>query len=53
MHTAAAARNRNYPVAVPTDCVATFDSEVHKYALQHMGKILGAKLVNMAMPAPS
>ena len=30
------------------DCVATFDSEAHKYALQHMERILGAKLVETA-----
>ena len=45
MHTAADARNRDYVVEVPTDCVATFDLEAHRYALQHMEKILGAKLV--------
>ncbi len=50
MHTAADARNRDYAVEVPTDCVATFDPEAHKYALQHMDKILGAKLVE---PSPS
>ena len=45
MHTAADARNRDYNVEVPVDCVATFDSDAHTYALQHMEKILGAKLV--------
>jgi len=45
VHTAADARNRDYAVEVPTDCVATFDPEAHKYALQHMEKILGATLV--------
>ena len=30
------------------DCVATFESEAHKYALQHMERILGAKLVETA-----
>ena len=52
MHTAADARNRDYPVEVATDCVATFDPEAHRYALQHMEKILGAKLVHTAAPAP-
>ena len=50
MHTTADARNRDYQVDVPTDCVATFDPEAHEYALQHMEKILGAKLVTVATP---
>jgi len=45
MHTAADARYRDYTVEVPTDCVATFDPEAHKNALQHMEKILGVNLV--------
>ena len=45
MHTAADARNRDYEVEIPVDCVATFDREAHAYALQHMEKILGTKLV--------
>ena len=53
MHTAADARNRDYSVEVPVDCVATFDPEAHTYALQHMEKILGAKLVQQAAPIPS
>ena len=48
MHTASDARNRDYPVEVPTDCVATFDPDAHKWALQHIDKILGAKLVGSA-----
>ncbi|MBI3287159.1 MAG: cysteine hydrolase [Chloroflexi bacterium] len=47
MHTVADLRNRDYPVEVVTDCVATFDPEAHGYALQHMQKILGAKLVSL------
>ena len=50
MHTAADARNRDYAVDVPTDCVASFDPEAHRYALDHMEKILGAKLIG---PAPT
>ena len=42
MHTVADARSRDYLVEVPADCVATFDQEAHRYALQHMDKILGA-----------
>ena len=48
VHTAADARNRDYAVEVPIDCVATFDPEAHKYSLQHMEKILGATLVEPA-----
>ena len=44
MHTASDARNRDYQVEVPVDCVATFDPQAQEYALQHMEKILGAKL---------
>ncbi len=44
MHTAADARNRDYQVEVPVDCVASFDEKAHQFALEHMEKILGAKL---------
>ena len=50
MHTTSDARNRDYEVEIPSDCVATFDPEAHRYALQHMEKILGAKLVKTAAP---
>jgi nicotinamidase-related amidase len=53
MHMAADARSRDYRVEVPVDCVATFDTEAHKYALQHMEKILGAELVEAATPSSS
>lgn len=45
MHTAADARNRDYIVEVPTDCVASFDAEAHRWALRHMERVLGARLV--------
>ena len=45
LHTAADARNRDYGVEVPTDCVASFDPEAHEWALGHLEKILGARLV--------
>ena len=45
LHTAADARNRDYSVEVPTDCVATFDADAHKWALRHIEKILGARVV--------
>ncbi|MBM3944173.1 MAG: cysteine hydrolase [SAR202 cluster bacterium] len=45
MHTTADARNRDYEVEVPVDCVASFSREAHGQALAHMEKILGAKLL--------
>ena len=45
LHTAADARNRDYSVEVPTDCVASFDADAHRWALEHMEKILGVRLV--------
>jgi nicotinate phosphoribosyltransferase len=43
-HTVANARNRDYPVEVPVDCVASFDEKAHHFALEHIEKVLGAKL---------
>ena len=48
MHTTADARNRDYAVEVPIDCVASFDPDAHRNALDHMEKILGAKLTSLA-----
>jgi nicotinamidase-related amidase len=45
MHSVADARNRDYAVEVPRDCVASFDPEAHAFALKHMEKVLGAKIV--------
>jgi len=42
MHTVADARNRDYPVVVYEDCVASFDPEAHRFALQHLTRVLGA-----------
>ena len=50
MHTAADARNRDYPVEIPVDCVASFDEEAHRYALDHARNILGVKLTDPAVP---
>jgi nicotinamidase-related amidase len=50
LHTAADARNRDYPVEVPTDCVASFALHAHEWALRHIEKVLGARLVK-ASPA--
>ena len=44
LHTVANARNRDYPVEVPVDCVASFDDKAHQAALGHMEKVLGARL---------
>ncbi len=53
MHTVADARNRDYNVEIPVDCVATSDPEAHAYALQHMERILGAGLVQETASAPA
>jgi nicotinamidase-related amidase len=45
MHTTADARNRDYAVEIPVDCVASSDEAAHRFALEHMEKVLGAKLV--------
>jgi len=45
MHTVADARNRDYEVEVPIDCVASFDTAAHHFALEHMDKVLGARIV--------
>ena len=52
MHTTSDARNRDYTVEVPVDCVATFDPEAHDYALNHMETILGARLVGQTAATP-
>ena len=45
LHTTSDARNRDYVVEVPAGCVATFDPDAHTWALGHLEKILGAKVV--------
>lgn len=44
LHTVSDARNRDYAVEVPADCVATFDADAHGWALSHLKKILGAQV---------
>ncbi|MBI4285684.1 MAG: cysteine hydrolase [Chloroflexi bacterium] len=44
-HTVADARNRDYPVEVPVSCVSTFNEQAHRFAMEHMEKVLGAKLI--------
>jgi len=46
LHTVADARNRDWKVEVPVDCVASFDERAHLFALEHMEKTLGAKLTS-------
>lgn len=53
LYTVADARNRDYPVEVPVDCVATFDPEAHEFALRQMEKVLGAKLTHVGQPQPA
>jgi len=50
LHTVADAINRGYQVEVPVDCVASFDERAHRFALEHMEKVLGAKLVGTQVP---
>ncbi len=50
LHTVSDARNRNYEVEVPVDCVASFDLSAHRFALEHMEKVLGAKLTRVCAP---
>jgi nicotinamidase-related amidase len=45
LHTAADARNRDYETEVPVDCVASPDEAAHRFALEHMEKVLGARLI--------
>lgn len=44
LYTVADARNRDYAVEVPADCVATFDPEAHKFALKQIEAVLGAEV---------
>ncbi|MBI4187626.1 MAG: cysteine hydrolase [Chloroflexi bacterium] len=47
MHTTADARNRDYQVEVPVDGVYSPDEAAHRFALQHIEKVLGAKLTTI------
>jgi nicotinamidase-related amidase len=44
MHTIADARNRDYNAEVPIDCVAALDKKTQQFALDHIDKVLGARL---------
>jgi nicotinamidase/pyrazinamidase len=45
MHTASDARNRDYAVEVPSDCVASFKQDAHEWALSHLKNTLGATVI--------
>jgi nicotinamidase/pyrazinamidase len=45
LHTVSDLRDRDYRVEVPVDCVATFDDEAHAFALKHIQRVLGARLL--------
>lgn len=47
LHTVADARSRDYEVVVYSDCVATFDEQMHQFGLKHMGEILGAQIISV------
>ena len=47
LHTTADARNRDYQAEIPVDCVASPDAEAHRFSLDHMEKVLGAKLIKV------
>ncbi len=44
LYTVADARNRDYAVEVPADCVTTFDPDAHKFALHQLKTVLGAEV---------
>ena len=41
MHTIADLHNRDYPVLVYANCVASFDKEAHAFALKHIRESIG------------
>jgi len=45
LHTAVDAYNLGYKITVPKDCVASFDSVGHDWALKHFETTLGAKII--------
>lgn len=44
LYTVADARNRDYEVEVPVDCVAALDEKTQQFALNHIEKVLSARL---------
>jgi nicotinamidase-related amidase len=45
LHTTSDARNRDYEVEVYSDCVSGPDAEMHRFALLHCQRVLGAKVI--------
>ena len=45
LYTVADLRTRDYTVEVPASCVASFDPQGHAWALRHMEKVLGARII--------
>ncbi len=45
LHTVEELRNRDIPVRVHSEAVASFDPEGHQFALKHMEAVLGAEIV--------
>ena len=45
LHTTSDARNRDYAVEVYSDCVSGPDPEAHRWALSHLQRVLGAKVI--------
>uniref|UniRef100_A0A6M3ISL0 Putative hydrolase enzyme n=1 Tax=viral metagenome TaxID=1070528 RepID=A0A6M3ISL0_9ZZZZ len=45
LYTVAGARVRGYDVVVPANCIASFNEDNHKWALNHMEKVLGAYII--------
>ncbi len=46
LYTVADARNRDYLVEVPVDCVASSDEKAHRFSLEQIETVLGAKLTS-------
>lgn len=44
LHTTADARDRDYAVEIPSECVASFNPDAHGWALKHAREILGAQV---------
>ena len=44
MHTVADAYYRGYSIEVHRDCVASFDTDAHAFALHHMEHVFGARI---------
>jgi nicotinamidase/pyrazinamidase len=45
LYTAEDARNRDFDVALPVDCVTSFDLDAHTYAIEQMRRILGVQIL--------